>query len=87
VLLDPIAQVLLEKRSHMERGSAVAALWRGFFSRGVIERRGDVNELPLKIEAAPFQSRDFANPDAANGGNKEHYFDCPHGAFAQKTNV
>jgi len=69
VLLDPIAQVLLEKRGHMERGSAVAALWRGFFSRGVIERRGDVNELPLKIEATPFQSGDFANPEAACGGD------------------
>ena len=75
MLLDPIAQVLLEKRSHMERGSAVATLGRGFFSRSVIERRGDVNELPLKIEAAPFQSRDFANPEAANGGDKEHYFE------------
>jgi hypothetical protein len=34
-----------------------------------------VNELPLEVEATPFQCRDFANPEAANGGEKEHYFE------------
>jgi len=34
VLLDPIAKVLLEKRGHMERGSALGGQSKKFFANG-----------------------------------------------------
>src|ERR1700687_1375273 len=71
-LLDPGPQVVFEELGHVERCRAVRTLRRAFLSGRIIERGGDVDEFPLKVEAAHFQGSDLADPKAAERGDQEH---------------
>jgi len=50
--------VFREQIGHAHRRGARAGLWRAFLPSGIVECGGDVNELPLEVEAADFQGQD-----------------------------
>ncbi len=71
---EPIVQVFGKQVGHADRRGARATLRSAFLPRGIVQGCGDVNELPLEVEATDFQGGNFAYAEAGHGGDEEREF-------------
>jgi hypothetical protein len=63
-----------EQLGHADWSCAIVTLRGAFLSSGVVQGTGDLNELPLEVEATDFQGGNFAYAEAAHRGDEEHEF-------------